>query len=348
MSSICPKCGKFMENGFCEKCQADESDDKMQEKNIKKEETITVNAEVTEQEESSYELDYSRNVKPLKKKILPIIAVISVAFVILMILIPNPEAKLYKEIVNEYQYPVKKEHDDYRNTLEDIEEFSETYSNKKRYIKKINALKEDVEEDLYTELLNCNDDEYEINRFYDVYMDYYPNGKYVDDFVEAQREMAIKNLNSAKKFIEDGGYIFADECLKDIEKNVNADEKTKSEAKKLAKSIESKVAIIGTWKKATGVQYTFEGDGHMSVSMPSYNAYNGTFRDSLEVKDLLDEIDDFGRIVRGGTWEYIDEIDGIYAYSLYYNGSYFYMYEDEGILGIKLQSGLGEMSYLFR
>ncbi len=332
MSSICPKCGQFNE------------------------ESAAANAEATEQEEIPRESAYFEPTKAPKKKFLPVIVVILVSVVIacvlFMILIPKPEAKLYKEIVTEYHSSTNKDDTDYQNILEDIEDFNETYSDKKQYVEKINILKDEIEEDIHTYRLSCDDNEF--NDIYYVYMEYFPNGKYVDDFKNARREKSreksIEDLESAKLHIENGEYTAADYYLSAIEENVDADEETKNEAKEIAKSIESKAAIIGVWEKATGVKYGFESDGHMSVSMSSYDASQGTTLDGIEVKSLLSEIDDFGRIVRGGTWKYIGKNDGVHVYSLFYNSSYYYVFSDKNKnkLGIQLQSGLGEMSFLTR
>ncbi len=115
-------------------------------------------------------------------------------------------------------------------------------------------------------------------------------------------------------------------------------------------------AILGTWTKDTGVSYTFESDGHMSVSMSSYyNPSAGTSLDGIEVNSLLSEIEDWGRIVRGGTWHYEGEVQSdsglLYQYGLFYDGSQWTCLiraETGTPLGIALDSGIGDMSLLYR
>lgn len=110
-------------------------------------------------------------------------------------------------------------------------------------------------------------------------------------------------------------------------------------------------AIIGTWKKETGVCYIFEPDGHMSTSLSqNYDKSAGTAGDGAEVTMLLGDIEDCGRPIHGGQWKYVGVEDGVYRYTLFYNGSNHYCYLKEGTnnLGIILESGIGEMSFLHK
>ena len=107
-------------------------------------------------------------------------------------------------------------------------------------------------------------------------------------------------------------------------------------------------------EKETGVQYIFEDNGHMSVSLSSdYNNQLGTTLDGMEVNSLLSEINDFSRVVRGGTWKYIgtdtNGSEPVYTYSLFYYGSQYRCIipvDSAYKMGIYLSSGIGDMSIL--
>ena len=157
--------------------------------------------------------------------------------------------------------------------------------------------------------------------------------------------------------------------LQNIITNTKISKQTVGQAEELANSIakyvtveKAKQAIIGTWKKETGVCYTFEEDGHMSVSVPgAYNPSAGTTLDGAEVRQVVSEIENYGRPLRGGTWEYLqgEEFEKVYeeqgllgGYSLYYDGSEFSCalksVNGTTVMGIQLISGIGEMSFLTR
>ena len=140
-------------------------------------------------------------------------------------------------------------------------------------------------------------------------------------------------------------------------------ESTKSQAQEVLTPIVNRVitekgkkAILGTWRKDTGVSYTFEEDGHMSVSMSSnYDSSAGTALDGREVISLLSEIEDFSRIIRGGSWEYVgtQTSDGItvYVYNLFYYSSNYTCIigtESGNKMGIYLSMGIGDMSILWK
>lgn len=142
----------------------------------------------------------------------------------------------------------------------------------------------------------------------------------------------IPNLGNTKKGSQ--------EVIEYIEDNVTAEK--------------GKKAILGKWKKETGVIYTFEENGHMSVSLSSnYDNSLGTALDGSEVKSILSEIDDFGRVVRGGEWKYIgtqnDTSGSAYVYSLFYQSSQYTCIipiDDSCKMDIYLSSGIGNISVL--
>ena len=106
-------------------------------------------------------------------------------------------------------------------------------------------------------------------------------------------------------------------------------------------------SILGTWVKATGVCYSFEADGHMSVYLvPDYDSSKGTTMDGKEVLSLVQEIERNSRIIRGGTWEYVGVEDGYSTYRIYYwSSNYVCAVKGEEML-MGLESGIGDISYL--
>lgn len=110
----------------------------------------------------------------------------------------------------------------------------------------------------------------------------------------------------------------------------------------------SKTAIVGKWVKETGVYYTFEDGGHMSVSLSkNYDKSKGSSVDGMEVTRLLEQIEKSGRVISGGTWEYKGESGGVSTYNLYYNGSnHTCSLRNDGTLMIALTSGVGEPNIL--
>ena len=140
-------------------------------------------------------------------------------------------------------------------------------------------------------------------------------------------------------------------CGEDDEADVPVNdvaESTESEA-----STTDDDSIVGTWAKQTGVCYTFEPDGHMSVSIPGeYDKSGGSSLDGSEVTSLLNEINTFGHISSGGTWSYKYDHDGEPVYSIFYMGSNFECLkttagENQYYLIMVLESGMGDASYLY-
>ena len=109
-------------------------------------------------------------------------------------------------------------------------------------------------------------------------------------------------------------------------------------------------AVVGTWEKSTGARYTFESDGHMSVSLSkNYDSSAGTATDGMEITSLVREIEQFGRVIKGGQWEYTGKNNGNPTYSLFYNGSNFTcVLTDNDSLSMQLKSGIGGVSNLTR
>lgn len=249
----------------------------------------------------------------------------------------------------------------YQSALNCLEIFKKDYSDKKKAVSKINELNSDIEIKLYESrnfedsgIANC-----------ELYLEYYPNGKYENEIKQSLLELsekeAVKNIDKATSYIQKNDVLNADSILQEIVNNTYVSEDTKKQANDLINSISSKVAdakgktaILGTWKKETGVQYIFEDNGHMSVSLSSdYNNQLGTTLDGMEVNSLLSEINDFSPVVRGGTWKYIgtdtNGSEPVYTYSLFYYGSQYRCIipvDSAYKMGIYLSSGIGDMSIL--
>lgn len=182
-------------------------------------------------------------------------------------------------------------------------------------------------------------------------------------FLNFQKKQATENINTAKSYISKNDVLAANDELQSVINNSYVSDSLKQQADELSKSIASKVAdekgkklILGTWTKATGVQYIFEENGHMSMKLLSnYDASAGTTLDGFEVKGILKEIDESGRILRGGLWEYngiVTQNDKQFAhYTLLSQSSYhdcIIQIDKQDRMGIFLQSGIGDISYLFR
>lgn len=243
------------------------------------------------------------------------------------------------------------------SALNEIENFNKRHSNTSKSItEKVQELYDKIEVELYEETKN----EDEVFDATVDYMEYFPNGKYIDEVkdthIAARKKQVSEWLESAKKHIEKGEYSDADFCLKNIIGSEYASAEVVSQAKKLSQSIEKQVAIeeamtaiIGTWKKDTGVCYTFEEGGHMSVSLnSSYDSSKGNSSDYRELKSLLSEIEDWGEVIRGGTWKYIGDREGYHTYSLFYYGSEYLCVIKGKAMGITLASGIGDVSNLYK
>ena len=93
-------------------------------------------------------------------------------------------------------------------------------------------------------------------------------------------------------------------------------------------AVDKDTAILGTWVKATGVMYTFEEGGHISVSLSSnYDKSAGTSLDGMEVTTLLKQEEEWGRTITGGQWEYVRsgvdaEGDEYFEYDLFLRSSH--------------------------
>ena len=173
-------------------------------------------------------------------------------------------------------------------------------------------------------------------------------------------QQAVQDINKAKEAIQNNDFLEADSLLQSIIDNTKVSENTKKQAQEVLNPIANKVltekgrnAILGTWRKETGVTYTFEEDGHMSTNLSSnYNKSAGTASDGIEVSMLLSDIEDWGRCIHGGTWKYsgIEVYNGKvhYIYTLFYNGSMHtcVLEENTNVLGVTLSSGIGNMSVL--
>ena len=252
---------------------------------------------------------------------------------------------------------------DFQSALNYFEIFKRDYSDKNKAISKIDELNSEIETKLYE---NRNFEDSGISNC-KLYLEYYPNGKYENEIKQSLSELseeeAVKNISRATSYIKENDVLSADSILQEIIDNTYVSENTKKQANELLKSISSKVttakgkkAILGTWRKDTGVSYTFEADGHMSVSMSSnYDSSAGTALDGREVISLLSEIEDFSRIVRGGSWEYVgtetSDSTTVYVYRLFYYSSEYTCIiatESDNKMGIYLSIGIGDMSILWK
>lgn len=237
----------------------------------------------------------------------------------------------------------------YSSALSEMDNFRNSGLPSKKQLRQLDKLADDIEEKLY----EWNKEEFVLS-IYDTYMKYYPNGKYLSQMIEGK---AIDNIVTAEKKIRYGKFLEAESLLKDIIMDKSVPEQYVEQAQVMLDSIEEQVGnekgktgILGTWRKVTGVNYTFEEDGHMSVSLSqNYDSSAGTSLDGREVISIVDEIDSWGRVVRGGTWEFLGcSDDGCPTYVLYYQSSTYVgaIVGEDLIIG--LQSGLGGTSTLSR
>lgn len=334
----CPKCGNTLrEDMFCENCN----------------EYLT-NA------------DTPKKGKPKKSliKILVIIAACyTVSMCILLGVIKISENREYQKKLNTRYEEIYQEYldNDYYSALNDINSFKDT-CNDKKMLSKLSGLLNEIELTLYNDINSADIAISESN----TYLEFFPDGKYADEvtdlltvFIEKQ---AVQDIDKAKKAIKENDILKAGSLLQSVIDNAKVSENTKQQAQELFDPIADKVyaekskkTILGTWKKETGVQYTFEENGRMSVSLSSYYDNSlGTTLDGMEVNSLLSEINEFGRIVRIGTWEYTgtesDESGTVFAfYRLFYQGSQYsclISVDDSRQMGIYLSSGIGDMSFL--
>lgn len=126
-------------------------------------------------------------------------------------------------------------------------------------------------------------------------------------------------------------------------------------------AVDKDTAILGTWVKATGVMYTFEEGGHISVSLSSnYDKSAGTSLDGSEVTTLLKQEEERGRIITGGQWKYVQthvNEKGIkeFEYDLLLRGSHHQcvVTKKDGVdcMGVAVKSGnsiIGDVSVLIK
>ena len=250
---------------------------------------------------------------------------------------------------------------DLQSALSCLEDFRTDYSDNKKADSMIGELNKTLEMKLY-ERRNLEDGGISAC---ELYLEYYPNGEYENEINKSlaylSEKEAVKNIRKATEYIQKNEVLEADSILGEIVSDKYVSEDTKRQANALIESISDEVTaakgkevILGTWQKETGVLYTFEENGHMSVSLSSdYNNSTGTVWDGMEVNSLLSEIRDFSRVVRGGTWEYIGtQSNGsgtAYTYSLVYYGSRYeciILTDNIGRMGIYLSGGIGDMSIL--
>lgn len=164
------------------------------------------------------------------------------------------------------------------------------------------------------------------------------------------------DIVAAEQNISGGKFSEAASLLEEVIKRKNTPQHYAEKAQTLLDSISVQVEmekgnkeILGTWIKATGVSYTFEADGHMSVSLSEYyDSSVGTVMDGSEVLSIVDEIGRWGRVIRGGTWKFMGYEEGIPTYTLYYQSSSYICAIVNNELRIILEIGLGDVSYLTR
>ena len=334
----CPKCGNSLrEDMFCENCK-----------------------------EYLFNMDKPKKGDTAKSwlKVFGITLGCCAIFVCIIVgLIEIGEKREYqKEITAQYEKIYQEYSDkDYYSALSDIKNLRNTYADNKKMLVKISNLSNDIELELYEDIKSADIAISDCN----TYLEFYPNGKYVEEvnklLITFSEKQAIQDINKAKVAISKNDVLEADSILQSIIDNTNVSEKTKKDAREVLKPIADKVtaekgkkAILGTWKKESGVIYTFEENGHMSVSLSSnYDNSLGTTLDGMEVNSILSEINDFSRVVRGGTWKHIgtqnDASGSVYVYSLFYQSSQYTCIipiDNSYKMGIYLSSGIGDMSVL--
>lgn len=336
---ICPKCGNDMENSmYCSKCNAYPFEDK----------------------KTCY---WKKTLKTMGITMGIVLACITVIVVIVLGISGISQRKAYREQINTHYEEICEKYSDkdYYSALSCIKNFKDNYSDDNKMMAKVSDLFNNIESELYNNIKEADIAISECN----TYLEFYPNGKYTKEVNELitvfTEKQAIQDIGKAKTAIQQNGILEADSILQSIIKNDMVSEDVKKQAKDLLNSISTRVstekgkkAILGKWTKETGVQYTFEEDGHMSVSMSSnYDSSMGTTADGREVISILSEIEDFSRIVRGGTWKYVGtqktDSETLYVYNLFYYSSQYVCFipvNNSWKMGITLSSGFGDMSIL--
>lgn len=306
----------------------------------------------------------SHNISSSKTFYIILCCILSVA-VLIIGCIAADKSKINQIVNREYNDIVTEVNKkDYYSAIQDLKKFKEDYADKS---KKISSKAAELENKIESGLYSDRNSEDIGTSSCKTYLEYYPNGKYAKEIKKSLSELsekqALKSINNAKSDISKNDVLAADAELQSVINNSYISDELKKQADELSKSIANKVAdekgkkmILGTWTKATGVQYIFEENGHMSMKLLSkYNASAGTTLDGFEVKGILKEINECGRILRGGLWEYngIATQNGkqYAAYTLLSQSSYYNCIipiDKPDELGIILQSGIGDMSYLFK
>ncbi len=224
MSSICPKCGKFMEGGICEKCQAAEAAEK-------------------------YEATQTK-----KKNWIPIIVIFALIIIIPLAIFMfvnhqykmaerNKAEETYNEIVEYY------EDGNLRRAVVKANEFNENYA----------ETYEDLENDVLNILAEIEDDINEKTKSSDAaisanacetYLELFPNGKYVSQ-VKVREDQAEESLKYADSIVIDNGvaYFSTLESTQNdsLRFNISLDEfisNYNTYANELGEDISMKLAII--------------------------------------------------------------------------------------------------------
>lgn len=321
----CPKCkGKLRDDLFCEYC----------------------NENISQEDITRSKQELERKLQVIGKRIaiivpISVVVIIGLSIVYMSISASIEANKQYDAICQLY------EQGKYSSALYEMDDFRNFGSPSKKQLSELDKLTDDIEEKLY----ELNKEEFVLS-VCDTYLQYYPNGKYLSQMVEGK---AIDNIASAEKKIRYGKFLEAESLLEEVIKDKSTPQQYTEQAQAMLDSIamqvekeKGKKEILGTWRKVTGVNYTFEEDGHMSVSLSQYyDSSAGTSMDGREVISIVDEIDRWGKVIRGGTWEFVGySDDGCPTYVLYYQSSTYVGAIVGKDLIIGLQSGLGGTSTL--
>ena len=302
---------------------------------------------------------YENHLLHLSKAAKWVIGAIVVIILIIVFVIVNEQAKLDNEVDAVYDGILAElEDNDFYMALSDLEDFRDDYADiSDRYSEKADELEEVITTKMYNER---DSEDFDISDC-ETYLEFYPNGRYVYDMKQSLENHALSYIEMAERDIKNDDVLTAYDKLEKIIGNIYVSEDTKTHAEEIKNSIVHKVArekadniIVGTWKKPTGVIYTFEKGGHMSANLlKDYDQSAGSAFDGSEVKGLLGEIDLYGRAIRGGTWKYLnlEKRNGInYAfYELNFYGSSYYCFADidnPSKLGIALKLFPNEVSVL--
>lgn len=321
----CPKCkNKLREDLFCEKCSES----------------------ISEEDIAGSKREAEQKLQVIAKKIAIITPVVVIAIIVLSIIFVEISSSLeaneqYDAICELYSQG------NYDSALYEMYNLKEWGSPSKKQLSALDEMTDDIEEKLF-EL--SQEEEFALSAC-DTYLEHYPHGKYLSQIAEKK---AICNLGNAILSIDSGKYIEAASLLEEVIKRKSTPQQYTEKAQTLLDSIESQVEvekgnkeILGTWMKATGVIYTFEENGSMSVSLSEYyDSSAGTALDGREVLSIVDEIGRWGRVIRGGTWKCIGYADGIPTYTLYYQSSSHVCVIVDNELRVILESGLGDVSFL--